>query len=97
MRSSVFGRGFWDGFTMGGFFNRLERPGRAVALCAPSVGDLAVGVVFEPEPGAVRVAGDLHSLPEGALRKMIDLLNREDEGRKHLSLRNEKALDGTSR
>ena len=83
---AVFGEAFLDGFTMAGFLHRLRRPDEPVRLFEPPAEEekLWSPWVFEMGAGrdaAVSIAGDLHSVPEPALREMIQLLRREDESR----------------
>lgn len=82
---AVFGEAFLDGFTMAGFLNRLSRSGEPVRLFEPPEEERESWppCVFEMGAGkdaVVAITGDLHSVPEPALREIIQLLRREDEG-----------------
>ncbi len=99
--STVFSESFLDGFTMGGFFKRLGRPGAATQMFAPTPTNSDwQPVTFEQASGSasgVEVAGDLRAVPEPVLRTMITLLNREDEKRKLSRETRQKAEYGSSR
>lgn len=85
-RAAVLGESFLDGFTMAGFLRRLRRPGEAVRLLEPPLERNAwPSKVFEMGAGQdaeVALSGDLHRVPEPALRKMMSLLESESEYRK---------------
>lgn len=85
-KGAIFGESFLDGFTMAGFLQRLRRPGEGTRLLEPPsertgwspwVFEMGAGVDAE-----VALSGDLHRVPEPALRKMITLLEDESEYRR---------------
>ncbi len=83
---AIFGESFLDGFTMAGFLAQLRRPGESTRLLEPPVEQTAWKPwVFEMGAGKdaeVALSGDLHKVPEPALRKMMALLESESEQRK---------------
>jgi hypothetical protein len=102
-RSAIFWESFLDGFTMTGFFNRLRMPGAPTVLFepeAPASSRPWPPLTFEPERSnadQVAVAGNLKAVPQGALRVMIELLEREDASRQHPKARPNEADYASSR
>ena len=101
-QSSIFFDSFLDGFTMSGFLNRLQRPGEATGMFAPSRAVSTSAwqpLTFEPALAPaheVEMAGDLSRVPEQALHAMVEMLKKEEEGRK-ASLIPKKSMHGASR
>jgi len=80
-----FGDGFLDGFSMRGFLGGLRRPGEADSFFAPELSEDALRISFHFDPAHVQeveVGGDLHSVPEQALGRMMEILKKEDASRK---------------
>jgi hypothetical protein len=96
----IFREAFFDGFTMSGLVGRLRTPGYATSLFArPGSRDDAdsVPITLQRTKQGWMVAGDLHDLPEQALRAMMDRLKVEQEGRKAAGKVSEGAIHGASR
>lgn len=83
---AIFTESFLDGFTLAGFMTRLRRPGEVTRLLEPPVERVGwTPWVFEMGAGEnaeVAVSGDLHKVPEPALRKMMAMLEGENKQRK---------------
>jgi hypothetical protein len=96
---AVLGESFLDGFTMAGFMNRIDQPGSATPLCAPTPMKLSLPVLFERAMANADGAGEvlLNKISEETLHAMMDLLQREDEARKRSRNLPEGALHGITR
>ncbi len=85
-KSAIFAESFLDGLTMAGFLQRLQRPSEPARLMEPPSDRTGWATrVFEmgaSNDAEIALRGDLHRVPEPALRKMIVLLEKESEYRK---------------
>ena len=99
-KGAIFGESFVDGFTMAGFLQRLRRPGEAARLLEPPPERTGWSPwVFEmgaSDDAEIALSGDLHRVPEPALRKMMTLLETESEYRKAHTATPVQTLHGAS-
>ncbi len=99
-KGAIFGVSFLDGFSMAGFLQRLPRPREPTRLLEPPLEQAGWSPwVFKMGAGngaEVALSGDLHRVPEPALRKMMALLEKESEYRKSHSPTAVQTLHGAS-
>ena len=95
---AIFRDAFFDGFTMAGFLDHLGQPGGPMPLFAsPGENPECVALTLQRTREGWSFSGDLRSVPEQALRVMMDRLRVEQEGRRTTDTVAERAVHGTPR